>query len=155
MLISGECLAKEDFRGRSVTRVRIDKNASLQQLRLGISFLRFYSFDGEVERLHFESFNLHPFGVHLEAVHVCNIGWPDPKNGKAKMHTRAVCWVALESVFEILVANMLKTTTLKTNNFKKSRSKNGGNLRNEPSTTTLGIKENCNAIRTCLKARVK
>lgn len=56
------------------------------------------------------------------------------------MHTRAVWWVALESVFEILVANMLKTTTLKTNNFKKSRSKNGGNLRNEPSTITASRK---------------
>ena len=56
------------------------------------------------------------------------------------MHTRAVWWVALESVFEIFVANMLKTTTLKTNNFKKSRSKNGGNLRNEPSTITNGQK---------------
>ena len=51
------------------------------------------------------------------------------------MHTRAVWWVALESVFEIFLANMLKTTTLKTNNFKKSRSKNDGNLRNEPPTT--------------------
>ena len=50
MLISGECLAKEDFRGRSVTRVRIDKNVSLQQLRLGIS-QAFFGFTPSMAKL--------------------------------------------------------------------------------------------------------